>query len=102
MLNPVHHNVPVDVTLVPEDGSQILYVYRNVIWAIRRKNQSYLFRKMYACMENQFLYFSKKILISELFNNINAVKSKWAYNKKSCKSAAIQSMSISSGLILTT
>ena len=50
MLNPVHYNVPVDVTLVPEDVSQILYIYRNVIWAISRKNQSYLFRKTYACM----------------------------------------------------
>ena len=102
MLNPVHYNIPLDVTPVPEDVSQLLYVYRNVIQAFRHKNQPYLFRKTYAFMENQFLYFSKKILMSELFNCINAVKSKWAYNKKSCKSAAIQSIPFSSGLILTT
>ena len=46
----------------------MFYVYRNVIWAIRRKNQCDLFRKTYACMENQFLYFSKRILISEFSN----------------------------------
>ena len=54
MLNWVHYTIPPDVTPIPLDVSRILYVYRNVIWAIRCKNQSYLFRKTYACMENQF------------------------------------------------
>ena len=85
MLNPVHYDIPLDVTPIPQDLSQILHIYRNFIWPIRRNNQSYLFRKTYACMENQFLDFLRKILISELFNNINAYKSKWAYNKKVAK-----------------
>ena len=64
----------VDVTPIPLDVGRILYVYRNVIRAITRTNQSFLFRKTYACMENPFPDFLKQRLISELFNNINAHK----------------------------
>ena len=42
---------------IPEDAHQVLYVYCNVICAMRRKNQSYLSSK--TCMENQFLHFPK-------------------------------------------
>ena len=63
-----------NVTLFPLDVSRIWYFLWNII---RRKNQSYQVHKTYACKKNKFPDFGfEKILISELFNNINAHKSK--------------------------
>ena len=58
----------------------MLYVDRNVIWAIRRKNQSKLFRKTYASIEGQFLYFSKKYKFLNFSTTSMLTQGKWAYN----------------------
>ena len=59
-LNSVRYNIPLDVTLIPVDVTRIFYIYRNIIRAIRCKNQSYPFHKTYACVENKVPDFSKK------------------------------------------